>query len=222
MIGAVCGRIGDVPRGVREHVLSSVPSIHLLDAWRPMRRSATHNFVPDIVAPDWQGDISVAQCSQWLVQHGPDELVRQITEAGNNAGAWSRELADPSRWLSAYVSASLATWDAITPLWLANQKSLEAEMTRIGLAQARGASYEVLNTIHPAIGFHCNSLLVPNVNNKPYEVRLRDRPLNLVPMVAASERWYVSSGNPEAVTAGGTSSTSRRCAQHRNSSLRPP
>lgn len=200
MIGAVCGRHGDVPTKVREHILSRVSPLHLLDAWRPMR-STTDNFAPDAVAPDWPGDVSVAEYVEWLRDHGRSELVRQIHEAGaHGAGAWPRELADPGRWVDAYASASLATWKAMSPLWQSRQKLIESEMLRIGLAQVRGAGEELLNFLHPAITFEGNSILITTGDNRRLDVAVGTRAINLVPMIAGSECWYVSFENPDVVT----------------------
>lgn len=200
MIGAVCGRNGDVPRRVREHVLARVSPLDLLDTWRPMR-SMADSFAPDVVAPDWPGDVTVAEYAEWLRLHGEDELVSQIGRAGaGRVGAWRRELSEPRRWVNAYRSASLATWKAMTPIWDSNARLIESETLRVALAQVRGAGRELLNSIHPAIAFSHNHLVIATGADESLEIPVGARTINLVPMIAASGSWYVSCDNPDTIT----------------------
>lgn len=200
MIGAVCGRRGDVPLKLREYVLSRVSPFYLLDAWRPMR-SMADGFAPDVVAPNWRGDVSVHEFVEWLRSEGPAALVRQFRNARpSEAAAWARELDDPRRWVNAYANASVSTWAAMRPLWDSRIKLIETEMQRIGLAQVRGTAFELLNVLHPSISFRGGVLTIGASQGEPLEVPVGSREINLVPMIAASQSWYASVDGHETIT----------------------
>lgn len=164
-------------------------------------RSKAEGFTPDLVAPNGQGDVSVAEFVHWLRDEGAAELVRQVDEAGPiESGAWQRELADPHRWVNAYAQASLATWHAIRPLWDSRINLIESEMERIGVAEVRGGGAELLNLVHPAISFSDDVLSIGTNRGPRLEVPVAGRKINLVPMIAASQSWYASVDGRDVIT----------------------
>lgn len=111
---------------------------------------------------------------------------------------WRDPLERPDSWRHAFARTSLETWRFWSPAWTAARDLWSREVQRVGVAWVRNSTTELLNTLHPKVGYRDGWLHFQGRN--PLDIAGRD--LVLVPMIAGDEHYLVQRASEGPITIG--------------------
>jgi hypothetical protein len=149
-------------------------------------------------------DVSVREQAK-CIRELPDAMLE--TEVRSRHGGalpaqWRAAAADPRRWYHTVADASLATWMALGPMLEPASRMFDNEARRVGEAVMRGATAEVLNSLHPRLGFHNGVLHLAGSRHASGTFSLDRRVVALVPMFAGPDAVCVDFSGREVVEIG--------------------